>query len=66
MLSKSCVVLQALGEHYKFECVVGLNGCVWITSPSLMNTIVVRNLILASEYMDPQTVRDMVNEATHL
>lgn len=66
LLSKDSVVQMALGRHMKLECVVGLNGRVWITGQALMQIIVVRNCILASEYMDPQAVKEMVEEAVRL
>lgn len=66
LLSKESVVQKALGKHIKLECVVGLNGRVWITGQALMQIIVVRNCILASEYMGPQAIQEMVDEAVLL
>ena len=56
-------MLQALQKHFKFECVVGFNGRVWISAPSMMQTIVIRNCIQASEYMNEKTIKEMVEQA---
>ena len=45
LLSKSCVVLSELGKYYKYESVVGLNGRVWVSSASLVITIVIINTL---------------------
>ena len=66
LLSKSCVVLGALGKYYKYECVAGLNGRVWISSSSLLTTIVISNCILASEYMTSDAVIEMVSQASQI
>ena len=63
LLSKSCPVLQALERHFKFECAVGLNGLVWISAPSLIQTIIIKNCLEASEYMNQDTIREMVDQA---
>lgn len=64
LLSKSCPVLLALGKYFKFECTVGLNGRVLISSQAMVHTIIIRNCIMASEYMDSDSVRKMVDKAT--
>ena len=66
LLSKSCVVLSELGKYYKYESVVGLNGRVWVSSGSLVVTIVIRNCILASEFMSADAVQEMVSLAAQL
>ena len=64
LLSKACPVLTALEKYYKFECIVGFNGRVFVTSQYVQQTIVIRNCIIESEYMDKDTVLRMVDKAT--
>ncbi len=65
LLSPHCNIQDALGEHFKFELTVGLNGRLWVHSRSPAHTIVVSNLILHSEYLSPQHCRELVREALH-
>ena len=56
-------MLEALRQYFKFECTVGLNGRVLVSSQSLMHTIIVRNCIVASEFMDSDSIAKMVDKA---
>ena len=64
LLAPDCMVLTALGAHMPFEICVGLNGRVWINSPSPKYTILVANAIQSAEALtDKQTaalVRDLL------
>lgn len=56
LLTPDCVALHVLAKHIAFEIVIGLNGVVWIhTGPvsatSILNTILIRNVILNTEYL---------------
>ena len=64
LLSKSCTVMEELKKRYKFECVVGLNGRVWVSAPSLMQTIIIRNCLQASEFMSDDSIREMIRQAS--
>uniref|UniRef100_A0A1X7UJH4 Exosome complex component RRP40 n=1 Tax=Amphimedon queenslandica TaxID=400682 RepID=A0A1X7UJH4_AMPQE len=63
LLSKQCAVMEELQKHYKFECVVGLNGRVWLSAPTLMQTIIIRNCIKSSEFMSEDSIKEMVRQA---
>ncbi len=63
LLTKSCPVLEALQKYFKFECTVGLNGRVLVCGQSTSHTVIVRNCIVASEYMDRASVVKMVDKA---
>eukprot|EP00056_Hartaetosiga_gracilis_P012328 m.196268 g.196268 ORF g.196268 m.196268 type:complete len:316 (+) comp13674_c3_seq1:272-1219(+) len=62
LLSKSCTVLQALGERIPFEITVGRNGRVWVKTDNPQHTIVVANAVAASERLSPLRTREMVKE----
>ncbi len=53
-------VLQALGQALQFEVAVGLNGRVWINSPSTANTIIVANVLSRSEYLSGAQAQQLV------
>ena len=56
-----CPVLEELGKHLKFECVVGMNGRVWVDSHSMLHTIAVTNALMSCEYMSSEEVKVMVD-----
>lgn len=53
-------VLGALGSALQFELAVGLNGKVWLHTPSVATTIVVSNAILQSEQLTKPQVEVLV------
>ncbi|OLY82386.1 Exosome complex component rrp40 [Smittium mucronatum] len=55
-------ILVLLGEHLSFEIAVGLNGFVWIKSPSYEHTILISNAIKNSEYLSDSDSKLMVNQ----
>lgn len=61
LLSPSCDLLEALGKYFKFELTVGLNGRVWVNSPSVVHVIAISNAILNSEYKTAEECIAMVN-----
>ena len=61
LLSPSCSVLQALRKNFKFECVVGMNGRVWVHSKNMLDTIAIVNAISNSEFMDELECVEMVS-----
>ena len=62
LLAKPSPVLKALGSRLKFECVVGVNGRVWVRAPQLTHTITVVNAIQNSEYMSSEQCQEMVEQ----
>lgn len=53
-------VLQALSEAVQFEIAVGLNGRVWVDSPSCSTTVLVCNAIQRAAALPSSKVADMV------
>ena len=53
-------MLLALGKEFKFECTVGMNGRVWVRSPSTVHTIAIANALVSSEYMSDEQCYTMV------
>ena len=51
---------EALEHHFKFECVVGMNGRVWISSGRMNATIAIANALLYSEFMSKEECIAMV------
>ena len=60
LLSAGCPVKEALERHFKFECVVGMNGRVWINSGHISTTIAIVNALLYSEFMSKDQCSAMV------
>lgn len=62
LLAKPCPVLKALGSRLKFECVVGVNGRVWVRSVDVRQTITIVNAIQNSEYMSQEQCHQLVEQ----
>lgn len=62
MLLPDCVLLNALGRHFAYEVAVGMNGAVWIRAPDIITTIIIRNAVLNSEFLDDHQIEAMVDE----
>ena len=60
MLLPDCVVLNALGKHYAYEVAVGMNGAIWLKAAEVMETIVIRNVLLNSVMLDDVQIEAMV------
>ena len=61
-LSPSCVVLLLLGEFFSFEMAIGLNGKVWVTSPSNAITIFIVQLLQDSLHLSDSECRDKIDQ----
>lgn len=66
-LSRQClatdsVVLNELGKYLPFEIAVGMNGRIWVNSTSTMNTTVVANAIINSEFLSSEKIITMVKK----
>ncbi|XP_068676775.1 putative exosome complex component rrp40 [Montipora foliosa] len=62
LLSKEFELLECLGNYFPFECTAGMNGRVWIKSPSTTHTIAIANAITNSEYMTNNQIETMVKQ----
>ena len=54
LLSEECQLLKMLGEKYRFEISVGMNGWIWISSKIPDNLIFISNRIKLSESWRPE------------
>lgn len=59
LLSRTCPLLQALGQKWPFECAFGMNGKVWIKARSIKEIIAIGNAIYESEYIDNSQIKKM-------
>ena len=58
-----CAVLAALGKHLKqFEVAIGLNGKIWVHSPSLSKTVIACNAIQRAEFMSAAQIEVLVSK----
>ena len=58
-----CAVLAALEKHLKqFEVAVGLNGKIWINSPSTARTVIACNAIQRAEFMNSAQTEVLVSK----
>lgn len=62
LLMDPCPVRQALGRFFKFECVVGMNGTVWINTRTVVHTIAIASAFTSSEYMSGEQCNTMVEK----
>ncbi|KJH45347.1 hypothetical protein DICVIV_08623 [Dictyocaulus viviparus] len=51
LLSNQSHLLELLGNHYKFEITVGLNGRIWLKGAVHSHIIIIHNIIKWSEYV---------------
>jgi exosome complex component RRP40 len=66
LLAEPSPVLKALGARLKYECVVGVNGRVWVKAADVAQTIIVVNAVRNSEYMSEEQCRQMVEQMLEL
>ena len=66
LLAKPSPVLKALGGRLKYECVVGVNGRVWVKAADVVQTIIVVNAVRNSEFMSEEQCRQMVEQMLKL
>ena len=58
-----CAVLASLEKHLKqFEVAVGLNGKIWIKSPSTSRTVIACNAIQRAEFMSSAQTELLVSK----
>ena len=62
LLANDCPVLKLL-SRFPFEIAVGLNGCVWIKSGTINNTILISNAVENSEFL---SIRELENTIEQL
>lgn len=51
LLAPDSKVSLALGQHFRFEKTIGLNGRIWIRSKSIQTTIFIVNFIKQLEHV---------------
>lgn len=54
--------MEILGAKFKYEITVGLNGRIWIRSPSITETIYILNTFLSVEDKDEQGMEDLYKQ----
>ena len=58
-----CPVLAALEKHLKqYEVAVGLNGKIWVNSPSIARTVIACNAIQRAEFMSSAQTELLVSK----
>lgn len=62
LLADECPILKSLSDRFSFEIAVGMNGCVWVKSKSVTNTILISNSIENSEFLDVDDIEKMVDQ----
>ena len=62
LLSKSCVLLNALGKYIAYEIAVGMNGRIWIRGKKVRDTICLANAISVAEHMTNEEITRMSNK----
>ena len=62
LLSKSCVLLNALGKYIAYEIAVGMNGRIWIRGKTVRDTICLANAISVAEHMTNEEITRMSNK----
>lgn len=65
LLKPDCIVLQELAQKWAFEVAVGVNGMVWIHSPTPEQTVAIQNAIQNSEVLSEEQVRAMVKSIVY-
>lgn len=61
-LATDSVVLNEIGRYLPFEIAVGVNGRIWVNSTSTINTTVIANAIINSEYLSSENIVKMVKK----
>lgn len=61
-LASDSVVLNEIGKYLPFEIAVGLNGRIWVNSTSSINTVVISNAIINSEFLSSDMIVTMVKK----
>jgi len=59
-LDSNSVVLSTLGMYVPYEIAVGANGRIWVKSNTPLETILISNAIINSEYLSNTQTREMV------
>lgn len=61
--SPPCPILASLETHLKqFEIAVGLNGRVWVNSPSVSRTVIACNAIQRAEFLSKAQTELLVSK----
>ena len=49
-------IIQLLGQRIAFEVAIGMNGRIWLDSPSTKLTINIANFIRSCQYLSDQQI----------
>ncbi|CAG5135065.1 unnamed protein product [Candidula unifasciata] len=66
LLNPQCVLMKALGNRFKFEIAVGMNGRIWLNTQNDVQTIAIANAIFAAEYMDNDQITSMCKKLSRV
>lgn len=61
LLAPDSRISELLGQKYRFEKAIGLNGRIWIRAKSLQTTILISNFIKQLEYIPNTKQEDVCN-----
>lgn len=63
LLQPQCYILTIIDNmlHIQYEICIGMNGVVWINSDSIANTIIVMNLIVKTQNMNKQQIKQEIS-----
>lgn len=62
LLLPHSVVINELGKHFIYEVTIGMNGIVWLRGSDIFATIVIRNCIINSEYLNNIEIIEMIKK----
>lgn len=62
LLAPDSKISEMLGQKYRFEKAIGLNGRIWIRSRSLETTILISNFIRRLEYIPNSEQENFCNQ----
>lgn len=61
MLLPDSIVLNALGQYFIYEVAVGMNGGVWLKTKEIIDSIIMRNAIINSEFLNDIEIEAMID-----
>lgn len=53
---------QFFSSHFAFEAAVGMNGAVWVRAKTCIDSIIIRNAVLNSEFLNDVQTEAMVEQ----
>lgn len=62
LLAPDSEVSRIIGEKFRFEKAIGLNGRVWIKAKTVQNTILISNLLKQLEYVPVSEYKTFIRQ----